>query len=73
MRDQKDLRSREKEVRLDWKSGRKLIQNALKLLNNTFWWKIIPTLGPCISGNKCDRNKPFFSVERGGQSDCAEA
>ncbi len=49
-----------------------LIQNALNLLNNTFWWKIRPTLGPGISGTKCDRDKSIFSAVRGGQSDCVE-
>ncbi len=47
----------------------KLMQNALNLLNNTFWRKIRPPLGPNISGTKCDRDKPIFSAERGGQSD----
>ncbi len=50
----------------------KLIQNAYNLLNNTFWWKITLTLGPSISGTKCDRDKPIFSAEKGGQSDCVE-
>ncbi len=31
-----------------------------------------PTLGPNISGTKCDRDKPIFSAERGDQSDCVE-
>ncbi len=31
-----------------------------------------PNLGPSISGTKCDRDKPIFSAERGGKSDCAE-
>ncbi len=34
----------------------KLIQNALNLFNNTFWWKIRPTLGPSISGTKRDKD-----------------
>ncbi len=42
------------------------------MLNNTFWWKITPTLGPSISGTECDRDKPIFSAEKGGQSDCVE-
>ncbi len=42
------------------------------MLNNTFWWKITPTLGPSISGTKCDRDKPIFSAEKGGQSDCVK-
>ncbi len=44
----------------------------LKLLNNTFWCKIRPTLGPSISGTRYDRDKPIFSAERGGQSDGVE-
>ncbi len=55
---------------LDWKSRRKLIQNAKNLLSNTFWWKIRPILSPSISGTKWDRDNPIFSAERGGQSDC---
>ncbi len=48
----------------------KLTRNTLNLLNNnTFWWKIRPTLGPIISGTKCDRDKPIFCPEGGGQSD----
>ncbi len=39
---------------------------------NTFCWKIRPTLGPSISGTKCDRDKLIFSAEREGQSDFAE-
>ncbi len=31
-----------------------------------------PTLGPSISGTKCDRDNPIFSAEKGGQSDCVE-
>ncbi len=30
------------------------------------------TLGPSISGTKCDRDKPIISTERGGQSYCVE-
>ncbi len=29
-------------------------------------------LGPSICGSKCDREKPIFSAERGGQSDRVE-
>ncbi len=43
------------------------MQNALKPLNNR------STLGPNISGTKCNRDKPIFSTERGGQSDRGEA
>ncbi len=42
-----------KEGQFDRKSRSKLIQNASNLLNNTFWWKIRPTLGPSISEPKC--------------------
>ncbi len=31
-----------------------------------------PTLGPSISETKCDRDKPFFSAESGGQSNGGE-
>ncbi len=51
----------------------KIDTKCIKLLNNRFWWKIKPDLGSSISGSKCDRNKPFFSVERGDQSDHDEA
>ncbi len=30
------------------------------MLNNTFWRNIRPTLGPSISGTKCDRGKLIF-------------
>ncbi len=33
---------------------------------------LMKNLGPSISGTKGDRDKPIFSAERGGQSDCAE-
>ncbi len=56
---------------LDWKSTRKLVQNASNLLNNTFWWKIRPIIGLSISGTKCYRYKPIFSAERGVQLDSA--
>ncbi len=61
---QKDLKSMKKGVSWIENKG-KLIQNALYLLNNTFWWKIRPTLGHSISGTKCDRDKPIFSAESG--------
>ncbi len=50
----------------------KLIQNALNLLYNTFWWIKWPNLGPSISGTKYDRDRPIFSAERGDQSDSVE-
>ncbi len=53
----------EKGGQLDWKSRRKLIQNAYNLLNNTFWWNIRPTLGPSISGTK---DKPIFFLQKQG-------
>ncbi len=59
-----------KEGQLDWIPKRKFIQNAENQLKNTFWWKISLTLGPSISGTKCYRDKPIFSAEKGGQSDC---
>ncbi len=35
--------------------------------------KLDINLGPNISGwTKCDRDKPIFSAERGGQSKCDE-
>ncbi len=55
----------------DRKSRRKLVQNASKWSNNRFLLKKIrPTLSKFISGTKCDRDKPIFSAERGGQYDC---
>ncbi len=30
------------------------------------------TLGPSISGTKCDREKQIFSTEKGNQSVCVE-
>ncbi len=32
----------------------------LKILNNTFWGKIRPTLGPSISVTKYDRDKLIY-------------
>ncbi len=71
MRDQKDLKSMKKGL-IGSKIKGKLIQNALNLLNNTLWWNIRPTLGPSITGTKCDRDKQIFSTEGGGQSVCVE-
>ncbi len=51
---------------------RQIDTKCLKLLNNTFWWKITTTLGPSISRTKCDGDKSIFSAEKGGQSDCVE-
>ncbi len=68
---QKDLKSMKKGS-IGSKIKGILIQNTLHLLNNTLWWNIRPTLGPTISGTKCDRDKQIFSAERGGQSDCVE-
>ncbi len=48
----------------------KIDTKCLKSVKNIFWWKIRPTLGPRISGTKCDKDKPILSAERGGQSDC---
>ncbi len=36
------------------------------MLNDTFWWKIKPTLGPRISGTKCDGGKPIVSCRKRG-------
>ncbi len=61
----------EKGGQLDWKSRRQFIQNALNLLNSTFWWKNRPTLGPSISGTKCDRDNPIlFCWKRGSNGLC---
>ncbi len=68
MKGQKDLRSMKKGVSWIENQG----ENWYKMLNNTFWWKIRSTLGPSISGTKCDRNKPIFTAERWGQSDYDE-
>ncbi len=67
IRDQKDLKSIKKGV--SWIEN---LYKMLKILKNTFWWKIEPILGPNISGTKCDRDKPIFFTERGGQSDCVD-
>ncbi len=48
----------------------KIKENLYKLLqvsNDIFLSKNRPTLGQIISGTKCDRDKPIFSVERGVQ------
>ncbi len=56
----------EKGSQLVRKLRRNLIQNAKKkLLNNTFWWKFRPTLGPSISETKCERDKPIFLQKEG--------
>ncbi len=47
------------------KIKQKIYAKCLKSVN-TFWRKIRPTLGPSISGTKCDRDKSIFSAERGG-------
>ncbi len=66
MRDQKDLKSIKKGSIGSQIKGQ-LIQSAENLLNNTFWWKIRPTLGPSIYGTKCDTDKPRYKI--GIQSD----
>ncbi len=38
--------------------------------NSRFWWKNVLTLGPIISGTKCDRDKLIIFAEREGQSEC---
>ncbi len=50
---------------LDWKSRRKLIQNAWNVLTITFWWKIWPNLILSISGTNCDIDNPIFAADRG--------
>ncbi len=70
-RGQTDLKSMKKGFIWIENQGENLYK-MLNLLNNTFWWKIRPNLDPSISGTKCDRDKPIFSAERGGQSDCDE-
>ncbi len=72
MRGQNDLRWIKKGP-IGSKIKEKIDTKCLKLLNNTFWWQIRPTLGPCISRTKCDRDKPIFSAQRVGQSDRDEA
>ncbi len=65
MRGQQDLKSM-KRGSIGSKIKVKLVQNALNLLNNSFWWKILPTLGPSIIGTKCGRDKPIcFCRKRG--------
>ncbi len=72
MRGQKDLKSMKRGV--NWIENQE--ENWYKLLK--ICWMIHfgkenrPTLGPSISGTKCDRDNPIFSTERGGQSDCVE-
>ncbi len=72
MRGQKTFKINEKGSQLDRKLRANWNKSALNLLNNTLWRKIRPTLGPSISGTKCNRDKQIFSAERGGQSDCVE-
>ncbi len=75
------LKSGVKKISDQWKRGVNWIENKgenlykmlKKQLNNIFWWKIRPTLGPSVSGTKCDIDKPFFSAEKRGQSDSDEA
>ncbi len=67
MRGQKDLKSM-KRGSIGLKIEEKIDTKCLK----SVWWKNRPTLGPNISGTKCERDKLIFSAERGGQSDCSE-
>ncbi len=62
----KRFKINEKKGKLD----RKFRENLYKMLQ--IRWKIRQTLGLSISGTKCDRDKPIFSAEREGQSDCVE-
>ncbi len=61
MRGQKDLKSMK--MRVNWIENQR--ENWYKILYNTFWWKIRLTLGPSISGTKCDRDKLIFFAEKG--------
>ncbi len=50
---------------VNWIEKEKIDTKCLKSRNRL-------TLGLSISGTKCDRDKPIFFAERGGQSDCVE-
>ncbi len=39
------------------KTRRKLVKMVQKQ-NNSFWWNIVPIVGPIISRTKCDRHRP---------------
>ncbi len=65
MSGQKDLKSMEKGVNWIENHGENLYKIYLNLLNSTSWWKNRPTLGPNISGTKCDRDKPIFLKNEG--------
>ncbi len=41
----------------------KIDTKCLKSVNNTFWGNVRPTLGPSISGTKCDRDKWIMQKE----------
>ncbi len=69
----KSSKINEKCVSIGLKITEKIDTKCLKMLNNTFWWKIRPIFNPSISGTKYDRDKLIFSAERGGQSDRDEA
>ncbi len=47
----------------------KIDTKCVKTLNNMFWRKLRPNLGPSISGTKCDRDKPIIFAEKGGKQD----
>ncbi len=52
---------------IDRKSRWKFIQMLKNSqIIHTFWWKIRPTLGPSISGTKCDKDKPIFFYRKRG-------
>ncbi len=68
----KRFKINEKGGQLDKNIKGKLIQNALNLLDNTFWWNIRPTLSPIISGTKYNRDKPILFGRKRGRSDCVE-
>ncbi len=71
MNGQKYLKSMKKAVNQIENQG-EIDTNVLNLLNNTFWRKIRPNIGPSISGINVIETNRFFSAERGGQSDSVE-
>ncbi len=52
---------------LEWKSRRKLIQNASKLSNDKFGWNVRLSLGPVISATKYNRDNLFQYSDKLGQ------
>ncbi len=60
MRIQNRYKMNEKGGQMDLTSRRKIIENALNLLNSTFWWKNRPTLGQL---NVKETNRFFLQKE----------